>query len=291
MTIPELDLIPEGIANDSSAGIFYISSIYKNKIIQVTENGHTDFIKSNKDGFMGGVGLKVDYRRKILWACSGDAEQGKFTTGIFAYDLLTKQLLRKYLVNDTAAVLFNDIAIDEVTGTIYITDAYGHALWMWKNGDEVPVKISVKGVLKYPNGIAWLKEKQLLFVATSDGLKTVSTDDYTATLLKMPLTANSSVGLDGIAWWRNSIIGVQNYHRNKAEHKLLQYVLNGDLSGIIEVRVIDTANQHFNIPTTFAIIRDSLFLIANSQMENLEEGKKINTQNLEPVKVLMYKLK
>lgn len=71
-TVTEKDLFPEGIAFDSVDNAIYISSILKNKIVVRNGSIISDFIETGQYGFMGGVGLHVDSKRRILWACSGN---------------------------------------------------------------------------------------------------------------------------------------------------------------------------------------------------------------------------
>src|SRR5689334_11021834 len=92
--IPEKDLIPEGITIDKTTGDFYVSSIFKNKIVKVSKGKVSDFIKTDAEGFMGGVGLHIDETRKVLWACSGNIMGNRFRRGIHAFDLTTGKLLK-----------------------------------------------------------------------------------------------------------------------------------------------------------------------------------------------------
>jgi hypothetical protein len=63
-TLPEADLIPEGIAHDARTGTFYVSSTYKRKIVAVPPSGGArDFTTEAQDGLLGVVGMKVDPAR------------------------------------------------------------------------------------------------------------------------------------------------------------------------------------------------------------------------------------
>ena len=60
-TIPEKDLIPEGITYDAGGKKLYMGSIYKRKVISIDSTGVVkDFIKEGQDGLLGILGMKVD---------------------------------------------------------------------------------------------------------------------------------------------------------------------------------------------------------------------------------------
>src|SRR5688572_16859465 len=67
----QLNLIPEGIAIHPDNGTIYISSIAQKKIVTVMADGTSaDFISEGQDGFLEGLGMKVDKKRSFLWALS-----------------------------------------------------------------------------------------------------------------------------------------------------------------------------------------------------------------------------
>lgn len=274
-TIPGKDLIPEGITVDPSTGDFYVSSIYKNKIVKYSKGITTDFIKTDQDGFMGGIGLHVDAKRNVLWACSGNIMGNKFRRGIFAYDLITGKLLEKVVFpTDTAKRFFNDLVIHN-DGNIYITDTFDHSVWKWgrATGSREPVKLPLKGTVKWPNGIVLSPDNKFLFVATAEGIKRITIDTNEVKLLSMPAGALPSFGLDGLEFYDNSIVGVQNEYTSNREMKLMRYFLNKELDGISRAEVMDTGNTFFDVPTTLAIYNNVVYVLANSQMNNLDQEK------------------
>jgi hypothetical protein len=70
-TIPEPDLIPEGIAFDAATRTLYVSSIRKRKIVALSPEGKSrDFVASRQDGIWSVLGMKIDPERRTLLACS-----------------------------------------------------------------------------------------------------------------------------------------------------------------------------------------------------------------------------
>lgn len=292
-TVAEKDLIPEGITADEGEN-FYISSVFKNKVIKVSKKGVEDFISSNAFGFMGGVGLHVDSKRKILWACSGDIMGKKFRRGVFAFDLSNGKLMKKVIHPfDTLQQFFNDLVIAR-DGSVYITDTFDHSIWRFDLSMDKPVKVALKGTLEYPNGIEISPDNRFLICATDKGLKRIELSNGTIELIGMPDGTIPSYGLDGIGWYKNSVIGVQNYLiKNKSETKVVRYYLTDDLKSVTKTEVIDRGNKYFDVPTTLTIVGNTLFVLANSQLDNLdqENHKILDTAKLAKTIVLKYNLK
>ena len=72
--INEPDLIPEGIAYDKRKITFYIGGTYLRKIVSIDEKGAVkNFTGEAQDGLRGVLGMRVDEKRRVLWAISSDA--------------------------------------------------------------------------------------------------------------------------------------------------------------------------------------------------------------------------
>ncbi len=273
-TISEADLIPEGITLDSTTGKFYLTSIAKNKIIEISQGSPTDFIQPGQYGFVGGLGIHVDTNHHVLWACSGDFNGKTYTTGIFAFDLKSKKLLHKFFIpTDTIKNFFNDLAIAD-NGDVFITNSDDNSIWQWLHNDPRPEKMKLPAVVE-PNGIVWDKDRKLLFVAARTGLMALSLSTKAWHMLAMPVNETSN-GLDGLVLHKNSIIAVRNGYRDKSRHGIVQFHLSADGFSVVKTTNIDTHNPLFDIPTTLALRGDQLFVIGNSQMDLLDELKHVN---------------
>jgi len=83
-TIPEKDLLPESVAYDPVEEAFYVGSTRKGKIVKVGRDGKvTDFVAPRRHGLWMVIGMKVDARRRILWAASsaGSNLEGRMDSG------------------------------------------------------------------------------------------------------------------------------------------------------------------------------------------------------------------
>jgi hypothetical protein len=298
-TIPEKDLIPEGIAFDPSTGEFYLSSIFKDKVVKVSKGKTTDLFPKGHEGFQGGVGLHVDHKRRILWTCSGNIMGDKFRRAIHAFDLNTMKVLKKVVHPiDTMRRFYNDLVIAD-DGSVFITDTFDNSLWKWSldmespdDKDIGPVKLPLDDIVEFPNGIVITPDNEYLIVATARGLKRVNINTNHVELLQKPEGSLSSAGLDGIEYYKGSIIAVQNGYNKNSDMKLVRYFLSKDHDKIEKIVVLDTGNKYFDVPTTLTIVNDEVFVIANSQLDNLDQEKmKIKApEKLTETFVLKYKL-
>lgn len=283
ITKTEREVIPEGIAIDPADGKIYVSSIGLRKIIAIDSTGsHRDFIKTDQDGFLEGLGMKVDPRRQWLWVVS-NPKKAKGTSRVYAYGLRAGSVKQYYEVTDTAAHLLNDLILHS-NGKIYITDTYASCLYEIDPAAQ-KLKVALKNkLLDGANGITF-NEKGKVYIATRDGLLQwdVTSDQLT------PLTfadSKKAWWLDGLVYWNNTIIGV-------GDNAIVQYFLNEKGDQIVREKIIDEKNSLFREPTTIALYNRKLYAIANSNLavynKNDESVKGIEDQ-LGPVVILVYPL-
>ena len=151
-SIPNKDLITEGIAYNPKTKTFYLSSIHLRKIISVNQKGETKDFSRESDGLWSVSGMKVDVRQQILWVCSsvfpqmkGFKKEADGQSGIFKYDLKTGRLLEKYLLsNETEKHVLGDLVLnqkgevfasDSVSPYIYFIDSTTNKLVVWIKND------------------------------------------------------------------------------------------------------------------------------------------------------------
>src|SRR5687768_12847273 len=150
----QLNLIPEGIAIHPDNGTIYVSSIAQKKIVKVIADGTSEnFIREGQDGFLEGLGMKVDTKRSFLWALSNRRNGNEFTSQIHAFDLSTGKKMHQFEVKDTIPRLLNDLVIDK-SGALLITDTYQSSIYKY---DPAPRKLEVfvndSSKFLWPNGI------------------------------------------------------------------------------------------------------------------------------------------
>ena len=142
--------------------------------------------------------------------------------------------------------------------------------------------------MKYPNGITISPDDKYLYVASdTNGICVI--DLKKRKLLNTNLSETSK-GIDGLKFYKNSLIGIQNEVQNKSEIKIIRYFLDSTMVRMSEQMIIDQDNPTFDIPTTFVIVNNNLFCIANSQLGNYSRKGIKDKSILTNVNILKYKL-
>ncbi len=288
--IAEKDLIPEGIAYSSSTNSFYLSSIFKTKIIQINaESGEfKDFISSYLLG-IAVLGMDIDETNQKLWACANGTKSGSRISTISSFNLKTAELIKTYEKNDTVRNTMNDLAID-IHGNVYFTNSAQQTIYKINNRTDSLETFMDDTKIKNPNGITISPDNKHLYVACfANGIRVIDIDKKTV-VNTIDTTINSG-GIDGLKYYKNSLIGIQNGFKSESKIKISRYFLDESGTKIISLEILDQNNPNFDIPTTFAIVNDELFCLATSQLGNItREAKIINRDSLKDVIILKYSL-
>ncbi|MDQ3069772.1 MAG: hypothetical protein M3R55_08600 [Acidobacteriota bacterium] len=269
-TIADRELIPEGIAYDPQTRTFFIGSTFKRKIVAVDAAGKArDFTAEGQDGVFGVVGLRVDAKRRMLWAVSshagasmpgrglGDACNGCAT--VTRYDVRSGRLLKKYSLPNTAARHFlNDLAITP-SGDAFITDTMTGDVYRITRAKDTLERWLNLGAQVYPNGIDLTPDGRTLFVATEAGLRKIDVATGAITAI------SRSVGsIDGLYFFRDSLIAIQPFEEFR---KVARFRLTPAHDGVAGIDTLEASNPAFRQPTTGVIVGDEFFYIANAQLQ------------------------
>lgn len=268
----ESDLIPEGIAIDNRTGKIYITSINRHKIIVVDGQGKTaDFIQPGQDGFLEGLGLKVDEKRDWLWALSVLREGNTFSSKIHAFDLATGKTVQQYGLQDTVPHLFNDLAIDE-SGNLFLTDTYFSAVYKLEPAAKKLSLFVQSPALRYPNGLVFGNGH--LYIATyRNGL--VRLDTATKGLEKLTGIKDTvlSHGLDGLVYRDGALFGVYNIGKERTDDCVIRYTLSADGTAVQSETILLKGHAAMEDPTTAALYKDRLYVLANSHLDAYNANK------------------
>lgn len=276
--IGEPDLIPEGIAYDSRTKTFYVGSTYKRKIVKIDDKGRiSDFTQEAQDGLRGVLGMRVDEKRRILWAISSHAglampikNDDRNCIGcseVFKYDLKTGKLIKKYTLNNKPDQHFlNDLAIAS-NGDVYITDTvYGSIYFIPAAGSEMTEFLNL-GKDSYPNGIDLSADEKRLFVALNGRIGAIELKDKKVSSLAMPKDIQITP-IDGLYFYKNSLIAVQPFDQGKT---IARYRLNNTQTGVVKAEIIEASHRLLNQPTTGALVGKDFYYIANSQLQTFRK--------------------
>ena len=267
-TIPEKDLLPEGIAYDPREDCFYLGSLWKSKIVKVGRDGKArDFATENKDGLRSVGGLKVDPERRILWAVSlVSPPWSKSTAGeagwsaVFKYDLGTGQLIKKYEAEGQSGPhLFNDLALTSA-GDVFITDSTRNEVYAIIRDRDRLESFFRSGEFMFTNGITLGADDRTLYVASpGNGVYKIDIPSKECRLVSHPATITLA-GIDGLYFYDHSLVGIQ-----PSLNRVCRFHLNPRGDAVERLEVIDARHPLFDFPTTGTIAGKTFFYIANSQ--------------------------
>ena len=259
------DLIPEGITIVGQTA--FISSIHKNKIVQFNLKDHKiqDFIESNQYGFKSGVGIFA--KDSLLFALTNDLNADSLTSTLFVFDINQKKLVKTFELKDSVKHFLNDLTINALN-QVFITDSKQHKIYKLDYPNGYIEEYLAQSENKYPNGITLSKDNKKLFIASeNNGLRIV--DIATKKILNKP--SLETVGLDGIKYNNGKIYAIRNADKSIEKHKLFVISLTDNEEDIKKVDVLIERHPLFNVPTTLDITDGYIYMIANSQMDNLNQ--------------------
>lgn len=286
------DLVPEGIAAMPDGRAFFIGSLAQKKIVRVAPDGSTrDFVPSGRDGLWTVLGLKVDARRRLLWAASAaDGREGSAagSSGLFAFDLETGALRRKLTLDGRAhRHLFNDMSLTEA-GDVFVTDSETGSVYRVAAGAGALEEFLPAATFFYPNGIALAPGERTLYVAdASKGITAVDLASKRRTPLAhaRDLTLHSVDGMyaDGAA-----LVAIQN---GSGMERIVRFALDPSGERVARLDVLESRNPDFDAPTTGTIVGRDFFYLANTQLQRLgDDGKIAPGLPLKPVLVFKTRL-
>lgn len=268
--IPERVRLAEGLAIDK--GRIFTGSVVDGSL-WVGERGRWRRVEG---GLPAGalLSLAVDSARGRLWLAIGAAEPFAGTPafrGVVALDLRTLRPVARSAMPDEANAGDMAVAAD---GSVIVSDG-GGGLYRCAPGCSVLELVLTKEQAPSPQGIAPAPDGRLYVADYERGLLLVDASAKRATLLGNPGKAELR-GVDGLVWWRNRLIGVQNGTRTK---RILEIGLDPPGTAAISVTPIEQGHPDWGEPTLAAIRADSLLYVADAQWEAWEKGgvRKIDT--------------
>jgi hypothetical protein len=268
--IADPDFIPEGIAYDPETRTFFVGSTFKRKIVAVNAAGKVrDFTKEGQDGMFGVVGLRVDVKRRVLWAISSNAGDTMPARGldksclgcsiVARYDIASGKLLKKYSLASVPAPHFlNDLAISP-SGDVFITDTMTGDLYRITRAKDALERWIGVGPQVFPNGIDITPDGRTLFVATGAGIRKVDIAQGTIA----PISRNLGT-IDGLYFFRGSLIAIQPFDEFR---KVARYHLSQGHDAITNTETLEASHPMFKQPTTGVIVGSDFYYIANAQLQ------------------------
>jgi hypothetical protein len=293
-TIPNKDLITEGIAYEAASKRFFVSSIHRRKIVAIDAAGKVSDFSAGADGLWSVSGMRVDEARKILWVTTTafpqmegfqKADDGR--SGVFKYDLRSGRLLKKYLLsNDAGKHALGDLIIAK-NGDVFASDSVAPNIYRIETKrDELEVFLTSDNFASL-QGLAFSADEKILFAADySKGVFRIGMNDRK--VLQLGVDANTNpIGIDGLYFHRGNLVAIQNGFR---PHRVVKFLLNKDASAILKSETLEMNHADFNEPTLGVKVGNDFYYIANSQYELMDKDGKLAEDKLKEPVILRLRL-
>jgi hypothetical protein len=283
-TIQEKDLFPEGLAVDSARDTFYMGSEYRRKIIKITKSGKvSDFVRPGLYDLMPVGGVKVDLADHSVWAATDPGE--KHRSELVHFDQ-RGELLGRFPIGGTGPHDLNDLVIRNPT-EIFTTDTFANQAYRLDPEAHAFTPLSVPRPLLDPNGITLSGDNNVLYIADMLGVIAVDLRNSAAREVA-PGRNNTLAGIDGLYWYKGSLLGVQY---GTGTYRVARWQLSPDGLRVASTHVLERGTQLVGDPTTGAILNGKFYFMANTGIYNLKDDRIVDEKKLEPVQVAVVELK
>jgi hypothetical protein len=102
-----------------------------------------------------------------------------------------------------------------------------------------------------------------------------------------PGTRNTLAGVDGLYWHKGSLIAIQN---GIGSPRVAAFRLSKDGLRVTQTMVLENRSALTILPTTGAIKGNDFYFIVNSQIDNMNDDKVLDTTKLARVRIGMVRL-
>jgi sugar lactone lactonase YvrE len=269
-TLSDSTTWPEGMDYDSRSRRFYVASVRHRTIIERAPNGsERELIPRDARGNGGVLGLRVDPSKGVVWATMAGLPQME---GFAPADSTIASLVRVRISDGTIERrwefptskhhVLGDLAIGP-NGDVFVTDSDEPVLYRLRPGADTleairnPLFRSLQGPAPTPDG-------RFLYLSDySHGLLRVDLEKAIVMLLPEPAHV-TTLGCDGIAFYRNSIIAIQN---GVSPARVMRFTLDKSGERIVRAEILDRNWKIADEPTIGTIVGDEFVYVANSQWE------------------------
>ena len=260
-------VIPEGLARDEKAGVFYLSSVRKGAIWRVAKEGATPLVENHPLAILG---LALDSKGHVLWAVASGLVQREGLVSadrdraeLLAIDTRSGKILRKLAPPGDGRHLLGDVAISP-RGEVVVSDSVANEIYRVSGSTLEPF---ARGAFTSLQGLTWSADGSTLFVSDySQGLFAIDAKSRDAKLLAVPAEV-SLLGLDGIyAAGPRQIIGIQN---GTNPNRVIRIDLGSE--GVRAVTTIAANHPSMTGPTLGALGRKRFYFIGNGEWELFDD--------------------
>jgi sugar lactone lactonase YvrE len=277
--LPQADTMPEDIAylkalGANFAGSFYVSSIQHHTIYRVSlpkagsrQCAMEELPLPPEAKRWPTLAISADPKRKVLWVTasampgfSGIPKEDEGKAVLMEIEAKSGKVLHRFDPGTTGPAVLGDMCITD-QGTVYVTDSVGGGVYRL-HGDLQTAKLEkIADGLFSPQTPVLSRDGKRLFVADyTMGIAVIdlpaagAAPDLSAKLKYLPHPENVAVvGLDGLYWNGDSLIGIQN---SAEPERIVQLLMN---PAETEIRYAQVIQQISQLDPTHAVEVDGWF--------------------------------
>ena len=282
-TIAQKDLFPEGLAVDPAKRVFYMGSEYHNKIVRISETGEVaHFVKEGRYDLMPVGGVHVDASDHSVWCATDPGKKNR--SEIVHFDAGGK-LLERYAPSVTGPYDLNDLVL-RGKSEIYVTDTEGNRVFLFDRESHRFSELNLGRPVFEPNGITVSGDGDVLYVGDDLGVIRVDLRTHEANEVK-PAEHDTMAGADGLYWYDKGLVAVEY---GTGTFRVMRWKLAADGSKVSSSEVLERGTDMVRDPTTGAIWGGKFYFMANTGIDNLDNGRIVNRTKLEPLRIAVLSL-
>lgn len=293
LTLPDKELIVEGVAIEAKTGRYFFSSVHQRKILVREKDGSVKDFSSPADGLYSVLGIKIDEKRKVLWAVSSafaqmksfdKADDGK--AGIFKYDLKTGKLLNNYLVTaEDGKHALGDLVVSK-NGDVYASDSISPIIYKIDSKTDKLETFLKSDSFSSLQGMTFSPDEKYLFVADYS-LGFFRIEVSSKDLLLLSPGDEAVLGIDGIYFHNGGLIAIQN---GINPQRVVKFSLDPAFTKITGRKTLEANHADFNEPTLGFLHGNEFYFNANSQWELVNNKGELAKDKLKEPVILKLKL-
>ena len=293
-TLPDSTIWPEGVTYDARHDRFFVGSV-RQRTVYVHDKSGTRALWTDARRNVGAIlGVHTDPDGVYLWATTAGIPQMR---DYLPADSAIAALLKVRIADGTivgrwdlppvaAGHTLGDVTMSS-GGDVFTSDSREPVLYRLRRGGSAldafrdPLFRSLQGMAPTPDG-------QIVYVADySHGLLRVDlTTRLVTRLADAPLS--TSLGVDGLVWFENSLIGVQN---GVDTPRIVRFRLDASGTRIAKQEVIDRNTAIADEPTIGVLVGRRYVYVANSQWDKHDDnGARVPGTSLKPAILLSIRL-
>lgn len=262
-TLPEPGLLPEDITYDPKTRRFFVASVTRCKV--VTADGRV-FAKSDWPV----MALRVDARRRILWAATGwiaNCERcdpaDKDKAALVAFHLDSGAVIKR--VDSPVKGLLGDMTISR-SGDLYISEGYYGAVFRLKTNSATLERLDTAGEFRSPQTPALSSDERTLYVP--DYVRGIAAMDLKTHAVRWLEPARGIVlsGIDGFYRYRNSFLAVQN---GVSPERIILFAQD-----LRKQEILESNTPGLGEPTHGTLIGNTFYFLANTGWDAYDDDGK-----------------